>query len=154
MTTCTSGFSVHTSIGNGVVTADHCGDDQKYGGLANIQFVSGAVRGSDGRARGDLQWHKGIGGAIAVPRFRATSTQYRDVLAVEAPPVSGTVCKFGKVTNASCDRVDVACAEFTLSDGPYDCMYFTEYHNLGVGDSGVREYRTGSVLGPLVESLE
>jgi hypothetical protein len=147
MTSCTSGFSVHTSVGNGIVTADHCADDQQYGGLSNIEFVSGAVRESNGHARGDLQWHKAIGGAVAVPRFRATSTEYRDVLSVGAPTVGQTVCKFGKVSNASCDRVDVTCAVFTISDGPYDCMHFTENHNLMPGDSGGPWYYGNSAMG-------
>jgi hypothetical protein len=147
LTTCTSGFSVHTSVGNGIVTADHCQDYQQYGGLSNIQFVSGAVRESNGHARGDIQWHKAIGGAVAVPRFRATSTEYRDVLAVTSPTVGQSVCKFGKVSNTSCDHVDVACAVFTISAGPYDCMYFTQNHNLVPGDSGGPWYYGNTALG-------
>lgn len=106
---CTSGFTTSRNGENGISTAKHCNNGLLYGqGSGVIQFVTEATNNTQTGSlpnEVDLQFHRTIGGNVAVPTFYATGTASSDIRSVSSENnavVGDYICKFGRTGGYRC----------------------------------------------------
>lgn len=120
---CTSGFSVRSSsYANGMLTADHC---------ANALSMSGTTLSYRGGSTSrDVQWHSSS--AVANAQFHVGSSTLRAITSSQNPVSGTTVCKYGRTTGGSCDRVSLT----SQCRGSYCGLYSVFERQAAPGDSG------------------
>lgn len=100
--TCTSGFTINSDSGQGIVTAGHCDDRMTLSGVT-FNVVSRAYKNSDTWGF-DLQTMRPASGTHSFPNQtysdRTTLTAITQVYYAADLPLNWTVCVYGTVTNA------------------------------------------------------
>ncbi|MEV0306896.1 S1 family peptidase [Nonomuraea fuscirosea] len=108
MDTCTSGFSVRNAAGiEGILTAGHCGNTQRYRYYNSSTWVPTSFRSQARNAASDVQWHTRPSN-VAHPRFHASSTTATRTVTgrvVRSGQNGDYVCHRGKATGYSCGTV-------------------------------------------------
>ncbi|MBO1753186.1 hypothetical protein J4G33_15370 [Actinotalea sp. BY-33] len=120
---CTAGFSVGSaSYSQGLMTAAHCSNSLSYG--------SKALTYRGGSSTRDVQWHSG--GGTTAAKFYVGTTTLKTITSYHNPTSGTTVCKYGRKTGGSCDRVS------TLNQcrGQYCGLTSVLLRQAAPGDSG------------------
>lgn len=96
--TCTAGFSVRNPLfSNGILTADHCPENQDVG-TNDLTW-----RGRVPSATGDVEWYSNNQTTYA--NFYASANTIRGVTGSANPVDGNTYCRYGKTTGQQCDSV-------------------------------------------------
>jgi hypothetical protein len=126
LTTCTAGFSVKNSTyDHGLLTAGHCQKDQKYEGRSVL-----TQRGVMAKSKGDAKWYSSTEAAAA--RFYYAPGELRYIKATANAVVDQKICKYGKTTKNTCDRV----YKTNQCKGDYCNLVMTHRRKADDGDSG------------------
>lgn len=127
---CTSGFTVTSSAGSGVLTAEHCSNDLLYGAQAWLVFKAGHWG-----LKGDVQWHSTT--KATPPQFQYEPGKITTVKTVRIPYDGMLVRRYGRY---SWDSTYLSVAEAWHMNGSgdnYNILTLTNPNSSVVGgDSG------------------
>lgn len=140
--TCTTGFTVRSNTGVAVTTAHHCSGgtrvyENHFSGTSILSRIT-----SHAGIYGDLAVYSNPS-MSAIPFFYSNYNMGRYTEGMGSPRVGINVCKFGKKSGTSCDKV----YRLNTARGSYSGMAATENRRADRGDSGGPWYYGNAAFG-------